>query len=493
MRRTLFLVFGILELTVAIVVAYLGYRLPASDEISQSFARAERVTHRAGKQVDLLSKQVSGLKQVQLTELSQRLQSQTRAVTNVLRVQAVDFDTVCTTRDALGAVSTGLNGLAQTLDTERMSRLGVALGETADFLSDRVVPAAAKAADHLDASTDSLRADAELLSKLMKETAPDFKVLKEMHTSLGHFRDGLGQMTRNLELRRAETMREGFRGLETSLASGADQVEKLAGYSYPSLTFQGLKPEVVQHPFWPAGTTIADGMRKAAAGATAAAEELDAISGEIPKVRQSLAESGKVIDKVRDAIGVALKFEGKVEPILKQMPTHASRVAQELPRLGSDLSRLLRDTGRLKEVATALRQAQKGVDEAVAGWPQTQATLSQLAVGLEAAHDQLDYVVRHRREYESAMQETVRLAETFVALLPIVTDQLEGRLDEEERTLSELGQSINEVDNALPVYSQTAATLLGAGRLLAWLVAIMVGLHASHLLLSVHLGRRYSL
>src|SRR5262245_59615524 len=296
MRRTLFLVLGILEFTVAIVVAYLGYRLPAGDEISQSFARAERVTHRAGKQVDLLTKQVSGLKQVQLTEVSQRLQAQTRAVSNVLRVQAVDFDTVCTTRDALGAVSTGLIGLAQTLDTERVSRLGAALGETADFLSERVIPTAAKAADHLDASTDSLRADAELLSKLMKETAPDFKVLKEMHASLGHFRDGLGQMTRNLELKRAETMREGFRGLESSLASGADQVEKLAGYSYPSLTFHGLKPEVVQHPFWPTGSTIADGMRKAAAGATAAAEELDAVSSEIPKVRQSLAESGKVID-----------------------------------------------------------------------------------------------------------------------------------------------------------------------------------------------------
>ena len=492
MRRTLFLVLGGLELAVAGVLGYLGSQLPTGQEISESFSRAERVTSRAGSQVGLLRKQVKGLKQVQLREVSERLAAQTRTVTKTLRVQAVDFDTVRTIRDSLGGVSNGLNGLAQILDTEGIAHLGAGLGETADFLSDRVVPAAQKAADHLDASTESLRADAQVLGKLLKESAPDFKVLKEVHSSLGHFRDGLGQMTKNLQLRRAEAMREGFRGLETSLATGADQVEKLGNYSYPSLSFHGLKAEIVQEPFWPEGANIANGMRKAAAGATAAAEELDAMVAEVPKIQTSLTESCKVVDKVREAIGVALRYQDKVEPVLREMPTHATRVAEDLPRLSGDLSRLLRDTDRLKEVAVALRQAQKGTDTVVENWPQMQATLSQLAVGLQATRDQLDQALRHRHDYEAAMQETVRLAQTFVALLPIVTDQLEGRLDEEERTLSDLGQSIDEVEGVLPAYSQTASRLLQAGRLLAWLVAVIVGLHATYLILSVRMGRRFS-
>jgi hypothetical protein len=493
MRRTLFTILGFLEFLVAGLLVYFGFQLPAGEAISQSFGRAERVTNRAGTQVALLRKQVQGLRRVQLQELSQRLEGETKAVTNALRVQVVDFDTVCTIRDALGGVSVGLNGLAQTLDTASISRLSAGLGETADFLADRVVPAAQKAADHLDASTESIRADALFLSKLLKESPPDFKVIREVHSSLGHFRDGISQMSKNLHSQRAETMREGFRGLETSLTAGAEQVENLASYSYPSFAFEGLKPGLTRQSFWPAGNKIAEGMRKAAAGANAAALELDGMVTELPRIRSSLDESCKVVDRVRETLGAALKYQEKVEPLLKEMPGHAARLADDLPRFGGDLSRLLRDTGRLREVALGLRQAQSGLNATVENWPETQATLSRLALALGATRDQLDQAVRHRREYEAAMEQTVRLADTFVSLLPIITDQLEGRLDEEERTLTELGQSIEEVDNVLPAYAQTAASLSQTGRLLAWLVAVIVGLHASYLLLSVKVGRGYSL
>jgi hypothetical protein len=492
MRRTPFQFLGFLELVVAGLLVYLGFQLPAGEDVSRSFARAERVTNRAGSQVGLLRKQVQGLRRVQLQQLSERLQGETRAVTNTLRVQAVDFDTVCTIRDALGGVSVGLNGLARTLDTASVARLSAGLGETADFLADRVVPAAQKAADHLDASTENMRADALFLSKLLKESPADFKVIKEVHTSLGHFRDGMSQMSKNLNGQRAQTMREGFRGLETSLTAGAEQVEKLANYTYPSLSFQGLKPGLAQQSFWPAGNTIAEGMRKAAVGANAAALELDGMVTDLPNIRKSLDESCKVVDRVRDSLGVALQYRDKVEPILKEMPGHATRLAEDLPRIGGDLSRLLRDTDRLKEVALALRQAQKGIDATVENWPETQATLSRLALALAATRDQLDQAVLHRQEYEAAMQQTVRLADTFVSLLPMITDQWEGRLEEEERTLSDLGQSIEEVENALPAYAQTASRLSQTGRLLAWLVAVIVGLHASYLLLSAKIGRGYS-
>src|SRR5262249_5412258 len=185
--------------------------------------------------------------------------------------------------------------------------------------------------------------------------------------------------------------------------------------------------------------------------------------------------------------------QDKLEPLLKEIPSHANRLAEELPKLGSDLARVLRDTRRLSEVAGAIRQAQKGIDTAVARWPELRTALAKLAVVLKAARNQLDQAMDHRESYESAMRQTVQLADSFASMLPLITDQFDCRLDDEEQTLTELGESLDEVSTALPTYARTASGLLQAGRLLAWLVAALVGLHGCYLVLSAGMGRRYSL
>ena len=68
----------------------------------------------------------------------------------------------------------------------------------------------------------------------------------------------------------------------------------------------------------------------------------------------------------------------------------------------------------------------------------------------------------------------------------------EGRLDDEEQTLSELGSGLEDVRNALPSYARTTTRLLQTARILAWLVAGIIGLHGGYLLAGVRLGRRYA-
>src|SRR5205823_13557885 len=123
-------------------------------------------------------------------------------------------------------------------------------------------------------------------------------------------------------------MRDGFRGLETALMAGASQVERLAGYTFPALYFYAGRPVLQQRPFWPEGGRIADGMRKAAAGATAAGKELDLLADSLPHLRSSLAESEKMIDRTRSTLGNALKQQDKLEPLLKEMPAHVARLAE---------------------------------------------------------------------------------------------------------------------------------------------------------------------
>jgi hypothetical protein len=492
MRRTVFLIMGLIEVIVAAVLVYLSFQVPGTADVDRSFASAAKVTDRAGRQVRLLRQQVQGLRRMELVELSHRLQTQTRSITTMLRGQSIDFDTVETMRDALGDVARGLTSFADTLDPARMGQLSSGLAQTAAFLDEKVVPAAKQAAHHLDQSAGNLREDARQLAALLKEAPPDLKAVREVYNSLGRFREGLDRMTSTLKLQHIDTMRDGFRGLESSLKTGSEQVEHLAGYTYPVVSFTGLRPEINQKSFWPEGSKIAEGMRKAAAGVTAAGKEMDAMAADLPTIRASVTESGLMVDKVREALGQALKHQDKIEPLLKEAPTHAARLTEELPKVGTDLARMLRDTDRLKDVAGALRQAQKGLDLAVARWPELQTTLGHMATALKLTHDQLDHAVRRRHEYEAAMNQTVQVADTFAALLPLITDQLDSRLDEEDHTLRELGQSLDEVGMALPSYAHTTSRLLQTGRLLAWLVAAIVGLHGAYLMLSARMGRRYS-
>ena len=80
------------------------------------------------------------------------------------------------------------------------------------------------------------------------------------------------------------------------------------------------------------------------------------------------------------------------------------------------------------------------------------------------------------------MKQTVQLADTFASMLPLISDQLDGRLEEEDQTLTDLGDSLDQVREAIPAYSQTATRLLHTGRILAWLVAGIVGLHGCYLI-----------
>ena len=107
------------------------------------------------------------------------------------------------------------------------------------------------------------------------------------------FGDGLEKVQDLLKVERLGTMREGFQGLQSSLETGAGQVDHLSGYYYPVVTFQGWRPHVEDRKFWPEGDKIADGMRKAANGAKAADDQLAALESDLPKLRNSLDEAAR--------------------------------------------------------------------------------------------------------------------------------------------------------------------------------------------------------
>jgi hypothetical protein len=483
-RRTVFLVLGVLEFAVAAVLVSLGWQLPATAEVQQGFEHAGQVTRRAGEQVRMSRQQVHDLRRPEVQQLAERLRSHTQVVTRDLRARSIDYDKVEGMRDALGKAADGLDGAAKGVDAMPVADLRDGLGDLASYLDKGVIPTAEKSADDLDQSVKGLRDDARHLEELLRTATPDLQAAREVHASLARFGEGLDRMKRSLQLRRLDRMREGFRGLETALSTGAGQVERIADYTYPEVRMRGLRPDVTMKPFWPEGGEIAKGLRKAADGVAAAGKELDDMSVDLPKMMESLDESRRLVDKTRDTLGTALRQQEKLEPVLKAMPDRAARLAVTLPRLGEDLARLLRGTGRLRDLATMLRKTQKTFDLAIARGPELRDGLAGTAGLLRATRDQLDLVLRNREQYEAAMGESIRLAETLSTLLPLLAEQLSTHLQEQERGLNDLEKSIGEVSGALPAYEQTTVRLLRMGRILAWLVAVAVGLHGAYLVAS---------
>jgi uncharacterized phage infection (PIP) family protein YhgE len=484
MRRVIFLALGLLEVAVAVVLIAFGLSLPSRAEVEQSFDNVENATRRTGDQFGYMREQVHELRRPELHDLGRRLQKQSKTVASTLRKQKVDYKTVQTVSDSLGQVADGLEDLSDTLEPDNFGKLGDGLGETATYLDTKVAPTASKAADDLETSTAVLRANAKQLSKLLKTATPDLKAAQEIHDGLARFSEGLDKMSDGLKMEHLGAMKDGFKGLETSLTTGADQVARLSSFTYPVVTFNGLKPEIEDRKFWPEGDQIAAGMRKAAEGVKSAGKELDRITTELPKLRTTLQESRKVADSTRLAMAAALKQRDKVEPLLKEIPEQASRMAEELPKLGTDLAKVLRDTAKLKEVAQSLRQAKKGIDTAVARWPELRTTLKRSATVLKATQQQLEQALDNRKEYEAALRQTIVLAEAFATLLPYFTEQLEQQLAQQEESLDDLQQSMHEVSDTVPVYGRTATRMVETARLLLFLLAPIFGLHGFYLAMS---------
>jgi uncharacterized phage infection (PIP) family protein YhgE len=446
----------------------------------------QRVTDQTSVQVAKLREQVHTLREnrPRLQELATKLQTQMKLVADNLQGQRIDYDTARTVSDALGDVAHGLDGLSDTLDPDTVGQIGQGLKTTADFMDDQLVPGAARAADGIDKSTADLRMDAKRLSRLLRDAPLDLKAVRQIHDSLGRFNEGLDRLDARLQPERLDAMRDGFKGMEEALSSSADQVDRLSGYTYPVVTIRGIKPMVEQKPFWPEGGKIADGLRKAAKGSAAAVKELDGLGDDLPKLRASLEESRKVAAATHDALGTALGQQEKVEALLKDIPEHAARLADELPELGANLSKVLRETKRLKEVAAMLRTAQKGLDGATARWPELRHNLAQSATLLRATQTQLKLALEHRQDYENAMDQTLTLAKTFSAALPLMTEQLESQLSEQEDSLQNLGDSIDQTAAVLPEWDRTASRILQTSQMLLCLAAAIFALHGGYLAVS---------
>ena len=310
MRRYFLFVLGALEAAVAAALVVIGLQLPTREDVGTQFARVERVTGGTESQVRLMHDQVTDLRRHDLAGKADELRRHTRTAADTASRQQIDFRTVDAIARSLADVSKGLNAWADTVDADRMKKVGAGLGEAAGFLETGVADPSEKSAADLEATLAGLDKDSARLAALLRQGAPDLKAARAIYDGLGSFDTGLDKLGELFKAERMDAIKDGLAGLDTSLASTADQVEKVGGLSYPTVTFNGLKPSVELQKFWPEAEKVADGLKKASKGAQAANKELEVMNKSLPDLRKALEESRKSVGQTRDTLGTAPEATG---------------------------------------------------------------------------------------------------------------------------------------------------------------------------------------
>jgi chromosome segregation ATPase len=484
MRRVAFLVVGVLELCVAGVLLALVRYLPSSADVRGSMDRAERIGKQAGSQIHKLRDQLQTFRQRQpeLNRMTAQLQVHLQKVGKQLSDPQVDFKALEAVRDALSDAAMGIEGIGQALDPRAVAQLGTALGATATYLEDKVIPAASKTADHLELSTHTLKMDADRLSQVLRTVASDPEAYQQGINRLAQMDRGIVWLMERSTPERLNEWKDHLGSLQSQLTSASRQVEELAGQTYPTLTFRELVPVMVYHPLWPEGKDLAHSLVQASDMVGLCQRYLAWLAERTESYQAFLKEMRTGIGQASHFLETALGQYAEMGPLFRDLPAHAARFAEELPRIGKELVRVLRDATRLKDVAVVLRQAKKSLDSVLASWPDMKKQLGQSVVMLRTVRNQLNYTLDHRDEYEEALQQASLLLETLSTSLPVFTKQLEQDLAEQVESLAGLGKSIGDVTATLPGTARSANRIVQLTRLLLALLAGIFALHAGYLL-----------
>src|SRR5262245_53897039 len=477
MRRSLFVALGVLELTVAGILLTIGLLLPVESAVRDNFKRVERVADNTEMQVVALRNQVGRVRDPQVQRFLKDLGPHLPRIKQRLQGDAT-FETAREASRSMGSLASAMEEWANAMDPALIQHLNDGTQRLASFLDDSVAKTAGQSAARLEKTTEALRKDAEVLTRLLKDAPPNLKAAREIHESLSRFGEGLDRASLLMDPERVKAMREGFKGMETSLDTGAAQVDKLASYTYPVVKLNGFKPPTVdEKSFWPEGEKIADGMRKGAKALKAAGKELDAQAASLPQLQKSLEESRKAVKQTRDALGRAIKDQDKLEAVLKTMPQNTARLAAELPALTADLTRVLREAERLKDVSASLRQTQKGMAAALEKLPKARQGMRDSAVRLRAFQKQLDEAVTSPRSKDT-LRKTIELTDAAAQVVPLLAAQIE-QLDTPHQGLEALSRNLGEVSGSLSQMEDTTVTVVTLLRWLLWCAAALAIVHAA--------------
>lgn len=470
MNRTLRRTLALAEVAAGLLLALAAWWLPSRAEVRERAGGVADALRHGGDQLAAVQGQVDDLRRPAWRALAESLSEQAARVAAILRERPVDFATIAALSDSMAGVADGVERWGDALDAEHVAELGRAMGAAADFLEGDLVGSSARSAERLEALAAELKRDGSRFAELLRRAPPDLKAAREVYDALGRFDAGADGLLAALRVEQMGKIKDGLSGMEASLDRTAEQVDKLGSFSYPVVTFRGLKPEVQQKPFWAAGGEIAENLRRSSRGVLAANTELSKLEQTLPKLRDSAEAARGVLAKTREAMGRALEDQGKLEALLRDLPERAAALSERLPAVAGDMAKLLRQASALGPIAATLRKSAASVEKMAGNWPEVRERVRQSGRVLRVSQEQLAKLVARRPELEKALGGLTDVASKLAELMPAAHRQFDTRLAHQAETLGRLRESFAGAGESLPALAERAADVATAAR---WALALL--------------------
>ncbi len=479
MTRRLLVGLGIVEWVVAIVLAWLAWRLPGGDEVALPFEAVERIGVTAQDRIAQARADLDEFRTQDVIGSASEFAEASRELAGWLSSQSVDVEELTAIRDALDGASTGIRSLGRDLDPEAIEALARGLDEAASALETTLIPAVASGRDELVSAGRRLEEQARRLAALGQETPIDLSALADLASSLEAFDRGLEATEELIDPTRLEPIRDATEGAEGVVDEGARLAERAGSYTYPVVTMRGLRPQVRQQPFWPGGARVGRDLRKISRGLDALRDDLASMTDELPRIRGAITASRSTLAQTRALLTPVIAARGSIEALLNRLPATLADLAARLPGINASLVAALADLDWLVRLADALDRTAEQVGRLGADWPSTCATLDASARVLESARDRIDEALAHREAFETAQQRMADLVGRAADWTPELASHWERRLEAEDRALAQIDRGLDDFRVAVPEIHHAARITVDAGRTLAVLLALVALIHGA--------------
>ncbi len=440
MRSGIRLSIGILETILAGVLFVIGWQLPHSDSVEDSFGRVEHVTRNAEAQVRSMREQISELRRKDFPKVASQLRAQTRSFSAKWKDPALDFPTAEAIDATVAESALSLEDWAEALNAGDRISDASPIHRKSDWGANPLARATLHARMALEQCASQLETECRALH--IGLAAPmDSGIVIQAMGRVGRIKYWLDRIN-GAGGNRLANLREATAELESSLDTAHRQVEQVSSAAIPLVIPNGSSPPVVQMtPLWPEGKQVARTLGQASAAVKQANRQLD----DFARLLRAL------------------------------YPQNADRGPEIAP---ASMAMLIDGPHGMRSLANALRSAVDSLERTLPDWPKVARSMQATARTLRGS-PQLDGLVWQRSEYERAFRDSRKVTETAEELVQTYSRRIDVRLGEQEQSLAQMESGLSEASAAIPSVSNTAVDLLNAIRWMFLLVGGLVGLHGA--------------
>jgi DNA repair exonuclease SbcCD ATPase subunit len=453
--------------------------LPTEQDVKDKVGRVENVSRNSGNQVRSLRGQLEGVRarQPRLKQSAEQLQLKMAEVKVRLKKQQPDEETLRKMSESLGRTADDFQALGDGVSPEALVQLAQALEGTAEFLEGEVVPGDVGAARELEDVSRRIRTGAALL----RGGTADRQSVRDLIDALRQFSAGLERLEASFNLPLTQRLRRSLRRFDDPLDEVINRLDALASISYPVVTVKGIQPIIESKPLWPEGKEVVAMLRMVSLSSATLQGQLATLDSAAPRARSSIEEARRAVDLIRITLETAAAHQVRLQELLKTPPEKIVRAVEQASALAEETARTLRSTEQLRKVVLRLRELRQRLADAAERAPKLRDGLIGLAEVLRRRQADLQELIDNPGPYRTTLNQTLNLIDVVTAALPLFTDHLDTKLEEEDQSLEQLENSINEVTEVMPEVSRTASRLMQLTRWLLYLGAAIFGLHGVYL------------